>query len=227
MLCSDLLWCFIVVLYQISPPCTTIVGNGKNSSTNSSSSRAGGARPPSGAVTTRTSTTSTPSVRCSPHIKDTSTINNKRAAVASSSTTTNKNEKRNPWVFLCGSDSFEDENWPIQRALRGVHQMLKSDSIEARMLLQDSRLRASLERNDRIDEERHKAKEDKKRAASSSALPLVVSPSCPNKKLKATASSDSRKPPNYLEDEDFLISCANVNILVDPVKGVKEKSDTF
>jgi hypothetical protein len=222
MLCSGLLWCFIVALYQISPPCTTIVGNGKNSSTNSSSSREGGARPPSGAVTTRTSTTSTPSV----HIKDTSTINNKRAAVASSSTTTNKNEKRNPWV-LCGSDSSEDENWPIQSVLRGVHQMLKSDSIKARMLLQDPRMRAGLERQDRIDEERCKAKEDKKRAASSSALPLVVSPSCPNKKLKATVSSDSRKPPNYLEDKDFLISCANVNVSVDPVKGVGEKFDTF
>jgi hypothetical protein len=57
--------------------------------------------------------------------------------------------------------------------------------------------------------------------------PPCCQSSCPNKKLKATASSDSRKPPNYLEDEDFLISCANVNILVDPVKGVEEKSDTF
>jgi hypothetical protein len=80
--------------------------------------------------------------------------------------------------------------------------MLKSDLIEARMLLhQDPRMCAGLERQDRIDEERRKAKEVKKRAASSSALPLVVNPSCSNKKLKATTSSDSRKPcPNYSED---------------------------
>ena len=147
-----------------------------------------GARPSSGAVTTRTSPTSTPPVRHSaPCIKDTTT-NNQRAAVASSNTTTNKNEKRNPWV-LRGSDSSGDENWPIQRVLRGVHQVPKS-------------------------EERCKAKEGKKRAASSSALPLVVNPSRPNKKLKATASSDSRKPPNYSEDENFLISCAYVNVSV-------------
>jgi hypothetical protein len=138
---------------------------------------------------------------------------------STSNTTTNKNEKRNPWV-LRGSDSSEDENWPIQRVLRGVHQMLKSDSIEARMLLRDPHMRAGLERQDRIDEERRKA-------ASSSALPLVVNPSRPNKKLKATASSDSRKPPNDSEDEDFLISCAYVNVSVDPVKGFGQKSDTF
>ena len=147
----------------------------------------GGACPPSGAVTTRTSPTSTPPVCHSPRIKDTTT-NNQRAAVASSNTTTNKNEKRNPWV-LRGSDSSGDENWPIQRVLRGVHQVPKS-------------------------EERCKAKEGKKRAASSSALPLVVNPSRPNKKLQATASSDSRKPPNYSEDENFLISCAYVNVSV-------------
>ena len=166
----------------------------------------GGARPPRGAVRARASPTSTPPICRSPRIKDTAT-NNQRAAVASTSnTTTNKNEKRNPWV-LRGSDSSEDENWPIQRVLRGVHQMLKSDSIDARMLLRDPHMRAGLERQDRIDEERRKA-------ASSSALPLVVNPSRPNKKLKATASSDSRKPPNYSEDENFLISCAYVNVSV-------------
>jgi hypothetical protein len=105
--------------------------------------------------------------------------------------------------------------------------MLKSDSIEARMFLRDTHIRAGLERQDRIDEERCKAKEGKKRAASSSALPLVVNPSRPNKKLQATASSDSRKPPNYSEDKDFLISCAYVNVSVDPDKGVGQKSDTF
>jgi hypothetical protein len=111
-----------------------------------------GARPSSGAVTTRTSPTSTPPVRHSaPCIKDTTT-NNQRAAVASSNTTTNKNENRDPWV-LRGSDSSEDENWPKQRVLRGVHQMLKSDSIETRVLLWDPHMHAGLERQDCIDEE--------------------------------------------------------------------------
>jgi hypothetical protein len=35
------------------------------------------------------------------------------------------------------------------------------------------------------------------------------------------------KPPNYSKDEDFLISCAYVNVSVDPIKGVGQKADTF
>jgi len=51
----------------------------------------------------------------------------------------------------------------------------------------------------------------------------------PKKKAKAVSSekNGSGKPPNYSEDEDFLISCAYTNVSVDPIKGVGQKADTF
>ena len=57
--------------------------------------------------------------------------------------------------------------------------------------------------------------------------PLSVPP--PKKKQKAVSERmiAGGKPPNYSEDEDFLISCANTNVSVDPIKGVGQKADTF
>ena len=56
--------------------------------------------------------------------------------------------------------------------------------------------------------------------------PLPVPP--PKKMKKAVSERNSGgKPPNYSEDEDFLISCAYTNVSVDPIKGVGQKADTF
>ena len=35
------------------------------------------------------------------------------------------------------------------------------------------------------------------------------------------------RAPNYSEDEDFFIACAYSSVLVDPIKGVGQKTDTF
>jgi No apical meristem-associated C-terminal domain len=51
-----------------------------------------------------------------------------------------------------------------------------------------------------------------------------------SKKSKASSTQTGGtggRPPNYSEDEDFLIACAYVNVTVDPIKGVGQKSDNF
>ena len=37
----------------------------------------------------------------------------------------------------------------------------------------------------------------------------------------------TKRQANYSEDEDYLIACAYVNVSVDPIKGVGQKSETF
>ena len=37
----------------------------------------------------------------------------------------------------------------------------------------------------------------------------------------------AKRQANYLEDEDYLIACAYVNVSVDPIKGVGQKSEAF
>jgi hypothetical protein len=37
----------------------------------------------------------------------------------------------------------------------------------------------------------------------------------------------TKRQANYSEDEDDLIACAYVNVLVDPIKGVAHKADTL
>ena len=51
-----------------------------------------------------------------------------------------------------------------------------------------------------------------------------------SKKPKASSTqtgTGGRGPPNYSKDEDFLIACAYVNVTVDPIRGVGQKSDNF
>jgi len=37
----------------------------------------------------------------------------------------------------------------------------------------------------------------------------------------------TKRQANYLEDKDYLIACAYVNVSVDPIKGVGQKSEAF
>ena len=65
-----------------------------------------------------------------------------------------------------------------------------------------------------------------KRSSSSAA---VEPPRRKNKKPKAssTQTGTGGRAPNYSEDEDYLISCAYVNVTADPIRGVGQKSETF
>jgi hypothetical protein len=46
-------------------------------------------------------------------------------------------------------------------------------------------------------------------------------------KASSTQTGTGGRPPNYSKDEDFLIACAYVNVTVDPIRGVGQKSDNF
>ena len=119
---------------------------------------------------------------------------------------------KSPWDSSPrGNSSSDEESCPIQR--------ITKKAVADAMKKEHPRAKALRLRNEEI---------YGKTKRSSAAPP--VEPSRQNKKKKAlpeTTSGGGGKSPNYSEDEDFFISCAYVNVSVDPIKGVGQKAGTF
>jgi hypothetical protein len=118
-----------------------------------------------------------------------------------------------PWDSSPGGNSSSDEeSCPIRR----INKKVVADAMKKKNTPGAKALRL---RNEEI----------YGKTKRSSAAPPVES-SRQNKKKKALperTSGGGGKSPNYSEDEDFFISCAYVNVSVDPIKGVGQKADTF
>ena len=48
-----------------------------------------------------------------------------------------------------------------------------------------------------------------------------------NKKSSEESSKKEKRQANFSQDEDFMLCCAYVNVSVDPIVGVGQKSETF
>ena len=77
----------------------------------------------------------------------------------------------------------------------------------------------------------HREKEKKRKAAPSRQRPKTTkkktSKALSNDTSPASGTPATKRQANYSEDEDYLIACAYVNVSVDPIRGVGQKSDTF